>query len=102
MTEKHFQRCVDKGIPFYKIWVGKFKFHQKKCSLEEAKPVISWINKDVPYNTSLHCYMMYASGDRLKQCKKKLYNYLKQEHLDAIKKANKALESLKKLEEELL
>lgn len=105
MTIQQFEKCVKNKIPIYKVWitVNGAKIHQKKMPysyFDSRWTAGSWINECVwfgPNNTR----GMYVSGNNLNKCKLKLINELKREELEKIKKAEKQIERLRKIEEEL-
>lgn len=105
MTDQQFEKCIQKKTPIYKVWINDngTKIHQKKMSYSYfANSWIArgWINECVwfgPDNTR----GMYVSSNNLNKCKLKLINELKREKLQKIKKAEKQIERLCKIEEDL-
>ena len=69
----------------------------KKKLVKDFKDIFDWLNKAIPYDCDLGCYMMYCTEDKLSICKSKLLNYLKKEENLIIKKATKRLELLNKI-----
>jgi hypothetical protein len=105
MTDQQFEKCVNNKTPIYKIWINSnyTKIHQQKMPysyFEKSWIVTSWINECVWFGTD-GTRGMYVSGNNLNRCKLKLINCLKREELQKIKKAEKQIERLQKIEEEL-
>jgi hypothetical protein len=105
MTDQQFEKCVKNKTPIYEVWIhaNGSKIHQRKISysyFEKTWTATSWINECVwfgPNNTR----GMYVSGNSLKKCKLKMISELKRAELQKIKKAEKQIERLQKMEEEL-
>ena len=105
MTDQQFEKCVKNKTPIYKIWINLngTKIYQKKTPysyFENSWIARGWINECVWYGTD-STRGMYASGSNINKCKLKLINELKREELQKIKKAEKQIERLCKIEEEL-
>lgn len=103
MTDQQYESCKSNNIKIYQIWIKGGKFHKKLCGYKQFDNPWSWISRDwinnaVPYNTDFQAYFMYATEDKLDQCKKKLITALKKDQLHIIKEAQKKLESLEKIE----
>lgn len=105
MTDQQFEKCVKNKTPIYKVWinVNGTKIYQKKIPysyFEKSWIGAAWINKCVwfgPNNTR----GMYMSGNNLNKCKLKFINHLKQEEFQKLKRIEKSIERLKKIEEKL-
>jgi hypothetical protein len=105
MTDQQFEKCIKNKTPIYKIWINinGTKIHQKKMPysyFENSWISRGWINESLWYGTD-NTRGMYVSGNNINKCKLKLINELKREELQKIKKAEKQIERLCKIEEEL-
>ncbi len=105
MTDQQYKACKSNNIKIYKIWIQGDKLHKKLCSYEQFDKYYGkeyWINNFIPYDTTIQAEFMYATEDKLDQCKKKLITTLKKYQLRIIKEAQKKLESLEKIERKSL
>lgn len=101
MTDQQYEACKTKRIPIYKIWINGKRFHKQKCTYKEFDDswiLISWINKAIPYDADIGADSMYASEDKLEQCKNKLIKYLKDEQVRIIREAQKKLDALEMIQ----
>ena len=101
MTDQQYEKCKANNIKIYEIWIKGGKFHKELCDYKQFDSswiAREWINKSIPYNSDLQSNFMYATEDKLDQCKKKLITTLKKDQLRIIKEAQKKLESLEKIE----
>lgn len=101
MTDQQYEKCKVKGIPIYQIWIKNRKFHKRKCEYKEFDNswiARGWINRAIPYDTTVGNDFMYATEDKLEQCKNKLVKYLKDEQTNIIKEAQKKLDALEMIQ----
>lgn len=101
MTDQQYEKCKANNIKIYEIWIKGGKFRKELCDYKQFDSswiAREWINKSIPYNSDLQSNFMYATEDKLDQCKKKLITTLKKDQLRIIKEAQKKLESLEKIE----
>lgn len=101
MTDQQYEKCKANNIKIYEIWIKGGKFHKELCDYKQFDSswiAREWINKSIPYNSDLQSIFMYATEDKLDQCKKKLITTLKKDQLRIIKEVQKKLESLEKIE----
>lgn len=104
MTDQQFEKCVNNKTPIYKIWINSnyTKIHQQKMPysyFENSWIATSWINESVWYGPD-NTRGMYVSGSNINKCRLKLINCLKREELQKIKKVEKQIERLQKIEEQ--
>lgn len=101
MTDQQYEKCKAKGIQIYQIWIKGKKFHKQKCTyknFDNSWIAIGWINKAIPYAADIRADFMFASEDKLEQCKKKLIKYLKDEQIRIIREAQKKLDALEMIQ----
>ena len=104
MTDKQYETCKANKIKIYKVWIERGKFHKKQCSYEEFDKswiVRGWVNNILPYDANIKVDFMYATEDKIDQCKKRLIEALKKEQIYIIKNAQKKLASIEKIEKEI-
>jgi hypothetical protein len=106
MTDQQFEKCVKNKIPIYKVWINEngVKIHEKKMPyshFEDSWIARGWINESLWHGTD-NTRGMYVSGNNLNECKRKLIDELKRVELYKIKKAEKRIECICKIEEKLI
>lgn len=101
MTDEKYIEYKEKGIAIYQIWIKNGKFHKKKCSynhFDKSWIARNWINDTIPYAGDKGVKFMYATEDKLDECKAKLLRHLKNNQIEIIKEAQKKLAALEKIQ----
>lgn len=104
MTDNQYEICKANKIKIYKVWIERGRFHKKQYNYEEFDKswiLRDWINNALPYDSAIKVEFMYATEDKIGQCKKRLIEALKKEQIRIIKNAQKKLVSLEKIEKEM-
>lgn len=104
MTDKQYEICKANKIKIYQLWIEHGKFRKKECGYEEFDKswiLRDWLNNALPYDSAIKVDFMYATENKINQCKKKLVEALKKDQIRIIKNAQKKLTSLEKIEKEI-
>lgn len=104
MTDKQYEAAVKKGLKFYKIY---FKGTTLKKDLvpnhvlENNWINCGWVNDATPYDSHDKTYFRYVTSDRVESEAMKLIQYLRKESEDEIRRQQKQLDRLSKIQEKL-
>lgn len=104
MTDKQYAIYRAKGTKIYKIRIFKRKFileEQRTEKFDDSFVPRRWLNESIVYNSHDGSQHIYATEDKIEECKKKLYNYIKEEYEVKLKQAKEKLENIEKLGEQL-
>lgn len=104
MTDKQYEAAVQKGLKFYKIY---FKGTTLKKVLVPNHTIENnwinraWVNDATPYDSYDKTYFRYVTSDRVESEAMKLVQYLRKESEDEIRRQQKQLDKLSKIQEKL-
>lgn len=104
MTDKQYAIYRAKGTKIYDIRIVRNRFVLKEDSIktfDESWIARNWLNKSVVYDTIDHANCIHATEDKIEECKKKLYYYIKKECADKLKEAQKKMDDIEKLGKKL-